>query len=238
MNNRQLILETMFREAETELWSRYKISTQGVSGSAENIKGLIFPTNSDGKVRVSEKEARQLVIEQIHKHSLSYSIETPTRKKYCFSGKTPRSASTDLSIYDHAGKKLFNIEFKAGARSLDRGDVKDITKDFKKLALEDVDGIWFHTLENVDIRSVRGLWQTINRELNNVLSTTVGQRTPKTLDFHLSILSLCCSVSRSFDIQADCSSIGAIDHPVITNRQSLRQSERTYEVDGWTIHQV
>jgi len=222
------IVRNLLRDADIELWSRYKAAIANANGMASTGKGLLFPSYSNGTIRVSEKEARQLVIEQLQMHSVRYSVETPTVKKYCFTGLTPRSAITDLTIYSEGFQKLFNVEFKAGGRSLTQFDVKSITKDLEKLALEDVNGIWFHTLENGTETNVVSLWQTMLRELNSVLAKTKDQRTSKSLLIHISVLSSGCSASKLFQILAD--------DTVLVDASAPMLSAQNQSTGGWKIH--
>jgi len=106
--------------------------------------------------------------------------------------------------------------------------VKSITKDLEKLALEDVNGIWFHTLENGTETNVVSLWQTMLRELNSVLAKTKDQRTSKSLLIHISVLSSGCSASKLFQILAD--------DTVLVDASAPMLSAQNQSTGGWKIH--
>lgn len=106
---------------------------------------IAYPRYRKGQTRICEQELKQTFIYFLQKETrLYYSVETPTRKLYRFSGKgdVPRvckegeggqSASIDLSIYEslsqvEAGKPFANIEFKSGSP-----EPEDIQKDLLKL---------------------------------------------------------------------------------------------------------
>lgn len=120
---------------------------------------LIFPTYSDGEIRISEQEARFFVCEIIRK-SYFYSVETPTKHKYKFGDKIKeikkikngRSGCIDVSIYPNKEKKSgdykipsLNIELKAHS-----ADKHSIAKDLFKLMHEQANGLFFHLLKSTN----------------------------------------------------------------------------------------
>jgi hypothetical protein len=107
---------------------------------------LVFPSYANEKTRISEQELRFAFVEAFNaycdenKINLFYSIETPTRKRYYFSGSDPknvsqnergRSAEFDLVIFDENLKRACLIEFKAKSAK-----PKDYKKDLLKLYKE------------------------------------------------------------------------------------------------------
>lgn len=86
--------------------------------------------------------------------------------QYCFSGKTPKSARTDLTLYlpnDTQMQVVANVEFKEGTpRCNQHKKIRcpfTIRKDIKKLLKEIhgghcLFGNWFHILESVDSRGI------------------------------------------------------------------------------------
>ncbi len=63
------------------------------------VPRLIMPGLRDGSARISEQESRVLFCSLLDRtYGYFYSIETPTKEKYQFSGKNPLSARSDLSI--------------------------------------------------------------------------------------------------------------------------------------------
>lgn len=91
---------------------------------------LVFPHYStlyrNGEIRISEQELRFAFVEQFNKnndvkrHNLFYSVETPTELKYSFKDKmNPKpdadgqSAMVDLAIHNEKYERIALIEFKA-----------------------------------------------------------------------------------------------------------------------------
>lgn len=92
-------------------------------------------------MRISEQELRLVFVEQLievikeRKIDIYYSIETPTKDKYLFSGvqipcisPNGQSANFDLVIHDNKYNRIVLIEFKAK-----NSDKKKHQKDFVKL---------------------------------------------------------------------------------------------------------
>ena len=133
-----------------------------VSRPAMNYPRLIIPHRRDVDQRISEQEARFVYCSVLNRSDFFYSIETPTEKKYQLSGKGRRSASTDLSIYEYTNgfRKLVNVEFKAhNAR------FEEIEKDVKKLVNEGITGNWFHLLKNANSKTLKSLFNKIEKAL-------------------------------------------------------------------------
>jgi hypothetical protein len=83
-------------------------------------------------------------------------VETPTENVYMQKGVTPQSAASDLSLYVYTSNeftKVMNVEFKAH-----NPPKEHIRKDIEKLLKEKTDGNWFHTLKNIDSRTLRVLF--------------------------------------------------------------------------------
>ena len=117
---------------------------------------LILPQKRSGTIRVSEQESRVLYCGTLNSSDYFYSIETPTKELYSQKGMTPLSASSDLSMYlnrDDEFEKVVNVEFKAH-----NPRKEDIRKDIEKLIRERITGNWFHTLKNVDNRTIPALF--------------------------------------------------------------------------------
>ena len=123
--------------------------------SSDKLSRIIFPQkrqeDNDNKqtiTRVSEQELKLIFIEQLNLEicegnwDVYYSVETPTEKKYRFTGeKQPkqddsgRSANFDLVIHDNKFKRIALIEFKAN-----NPKSSDYLKDFVKLNEENYEG--------------------------------------------------------------------------------------------------
>jgi len=139
-----------------------------------NMEKLIFPTKSNGEIRISEQEARFLFCQMVECNSkYFYSVETPTKNPYSFGGKTDdidiggRSGCIDLSIYEqqtinyeetkHLQPSL-NIEFKALAAPL-----HCIAKDLFKLMHENANGLFFHLLKSANNGTLPNLLKKFNK---------------------------------------------------------------------------
>jgi hypothetical protein len=117
---------------------------------------LILPQRRSGEIRISEQEARVLYCSVLNNLNYFYSIETPTEDVYQQKGQTPMSAGSDLSIFINNGntfEKVVNVEFKAH-----NPQVEKIRKDIEKLIRENISGNWFHTLKNIDSKTIPTLF--------------------------------------------------------------------------------
>lgn len=119
---------------------------------------LIFPKKRDEEIRISEQESRILFCNLLEDTGYYYSIETPTVKSYQLSGKVPLSALSDLSLYtfDDKFEKVANVEFKAH-----NPPKKHIKKDVEKIVKEEIPANWFHTLKNVDSKTLVSLFNNL-----------------------------------------------------------------------------
>lgn len=116
----------------------------GQAGIGALSPRLLLPSYSSGGARLSEQEARFVYTDVLNGTNLFYSVETPTKEQYSFSGASSRSASSDLTIYERLAadgefRALANVELKAHNCTAEA-----VAKDLQKLFREDVDGIWFH----------------------------------------------------------------------------------------------
>ncbi len=121
---------------------------------------LIFPKYRDGRVRISEQESKTLFTNTLEESHWFYSVETPTAQTYVQSGTTPLSARTDISLYDNANlsSKLVNIELKAH-----NPHKESFRKDLEKLVREEIHGLWFHTIENCNKRTLPSIFNKITK---------------------------------------------------------------------------
>lgn len=215
------------QRADTILWSAFAHAT-GNPPNARPAGRLVVPRYRANKLRVSEQEARFAFVEALGKSPLRYSVETPTRKLYGFSGGEERSAQTDLTIRDEDAGVLCNVEFKSRGFSPD-ADPKDlarIDKDIEKLVRERVPGLWFHLLKSVDN-------QTINR-LFDVLGDEDRYRYPDIespgLAVHLCVLKQGFSIHKRFPVPPRGRNDFSID--LHMSRTELRE---TRECNGWRV---
>ena len=125
---------------------------------------LIFPVKRqelDDATRVSEQEAKVLVMQWLESHGYYYSTETPTRGTYAWTKDgLPQSALTDVSAYGSRDPldRILNIELKEGQKSF--------SNDLEKLLGEDVPGLWFHTMTTAN----RATWRALQKKLNQSLA--------------------------------------------------------------------
>ena len=110
-------------------------------------------------IRVSEQESKVIAGIWLRRHHKPFSIETPTNEPYSFRGARGQSALTDVTVYERDGvTRLLNIELKAH-----QPEEESFRKDLEKLLREEVEGMWFHTLETADDSS----WRALKRKLRN-----------------------------------------------------------------------
>lgn len=133
----------------------------GKASLLESGSRLIFPcysrTYRPGERRISEQELRFVFIEQFNQYcdetgwDAYYSVETPTKWKYRFSGEAKphktegndgQSAMVDVCIHDNKGSRVGLIEFKAG-----NPEVFCYIKDLVKLKEEGQLGFFVQLLE-------------------------------------------------------------------------------------------
>ncbi|TYP46777.1 hypothetical protein [Thermosediminibacter litoriperuensis] len=134
------------------LWTIPNFSSESIPLT---FSRLIFPPLSNGAIRRSEQEARfafASVIERSTKYF--YSVETPTKELYNFTGQKDISAQTDLTLYTFENKFIeqARVEFKAK-----NPPQEHISKDIEKLVKEKTTGNWFYLLENIDSGTLSSL---------------------------------------------------------------------------------
>jgi len=131
-----------------------------VTGSPSGLSSrLILPKRRSQDVRISEQESRFLYCSLLNNLNYYYSVETPTEEVYRQKGLTHQSAASDLSLYVYKNNKfnkVVNVEFKAHNPSKEH-----IRKDIEKLLKEKIHGNWFHTLKNIDSRTLPVLFAKI-----------------------------------------------------------------------------
>lgn len=140
------------------------------SGQTRVCEQKLKQTIQNRQTRISEQELKQVFIYFLQKETkLYYSVETPTKERYRFSGggnvphvceeaENGRSGSIDLSIYEslsqvESGTPFANIEFKSGSP-----EPKDIHKDLLKLYKEQAKiGYFLHIVKSSDERTWKSL---------------------------------------------------------------------------------
>jgi hypothetical protein len=228
----------LVRKTDELLWRCYGAATSGVVVGAEGSR-LVFPKYADGVVRVSEQEAKQLLIEQLAGSPFVYSVETPTSGNYSFTGKGERSAATDLTLYAPAGERFLNFEFKAHGFSTRRQKVGQITKDLKKLVLEPVNGFWFHTLKGAGPKTIPSLWALLRKELRGIVGQLAGQFEAKPLTVHFCVLREQVSVQTTILLGQGEVGPGWLDdvNPPVLSLQDGSLTDVT-SAAGWSVHRM
>lgn len=170
------------------LWESFSCSEdRSFSQLSDN---LIFPRYEDPhrSLRVSEQEARFAFTKALEGSPFLYSVETPTQRKYLQTGSRETRASFDLSLYNLEGLPQLNIEFKAGGISTKAKSSLKIRKDLEKLLKDPGYGMWFHLFESVDTHTISKLFQTICRDMSELLCNLGRQVEAKLLIFHVCTL--------------------------------------------------
>ncbi len=149
-------VRAMVASVAESLWAMYH--------RRDDAPSLILPTTRDDAIRVSEQESRILLSHWLEREGMPYSIETPTVERYRQKGKSPQSASTDITVYHsrNPGDRILNVEFKQGL-----ANDEAFRKDFEKLLRERTDGLWFHTLEHANMRT----WSKMEERLQRAFQT-------------------------------------------------------------------
>lgn len=123
-----------------------------------------------------------LLCQLLEKSQWFYSVETPTNETYQQQGDEAISGRSDISVYATRlpDSKRANIELKAHGKIT----VEDFRKDFEKLLREDLDALWFHTLENTNRATFLKVFRKI-REAFALLRDEIDGRT------HSIVLAFC-----------------------------------------------
>lgn len=133
---------------------------------------LVFPTKRDKTKRISEQEARFLLVKQLEKQEqvkYQYSVEVPTKQTYSFTGEKERSGNIDLCIYEN-GERCNLIEFKAM-----NPKQSSYTKDFEKLFCDESNLVnyFIQILENTN----NGTIPNIERKYRMAIETVREKQT-------------------------------------------------------------
>lgn len=189
-------IDRICQATDDRLWNAY---SRSVGKQADSLydSGLIFPVYSgrqEGKLRISEQEARFAFTESISATSYLYSVETPTRVGYQLTGSRPMSAQTDLTLYDHNRQPILNVEFKAKGASTSARSLFSIEKDIQKLLREPVPGMWFHILEAVDNSTILKLFGAVAKALFDITNNFQSDIQKTRIIFH------CCVLRQRFSL--------------------------------------
>jgi hypothetical protein len=154
-------LRTMCMELSELLWAVHKAEGSGLR--------LIFPKRRDGVTRISEQESKMILCQLLERSQWFYSVETPTTETYQQQGNDAISGRSDISLYaTHSPEsKRANVELKAHGTIT----VEDFRKDFEKALRENLDTLWFHTLENTN----RGTFPNVFRKIREAFALLKGE---------------------------------------------------------------
>ena len=183
-------LQIICKNVNDRLWDAYDCSSRKIQILNRSSR-IIFPRygrESESEIRVSEQEARFAFVEPLRNSEFLYSIETPTKKNYQFSGSSPISAQTDLTLYDFKGNSIVNVEFKAKGRTPSAKSKEDIYKDLQKLLRESELGLWYHLLESVNNSTIPDLLEVLTTETGRVLNNFKNDVVVKILIIHICVL--------------------------------------------------
>ena len=219
------------KRADIGLWDAYARSV-GCQPVGSGAGRLVFPQYRDKGLRVSEQEARFAFVEALSQGPLRYSVEAPTSKLYSFSGKTPRSAQTDLQVHSVSETGICNVEFKASAQT------KQVYEDIQKLRREPLWGLWFHlrkTMNNATLKNVLGV---VAEQIGKVQSDFGGDVESPGLTLHI------CVLRHGFSLQKDVPFPpgGAINiaelvrHLYVDLHVSRYALKKVYNLNGWSLY--
>lgn len=156
-------IEELIIKSLKEFWG-LKCITESKGADYEK---LVFPIKRDKTKRISEQEARFLLVKQLEKQEqtkFQYSVESPTTKTYCFTGKGERSGNIDLCIYDK-GERCNLIEFKAM-----NPKQSSYTKDFEKLFCDESNLVnyFIQILENTNNGTIPNIERKYRKAIENI----------------------------------------------------------------------
>ena len=194
------------KRADTGLWDAFARSV-GSNPVIPRSGRLVFPQYRDGRLRVSEQEARFAFIEALCQGPLRYSVEAPTSKLYSFTGTRALSAMTDLQVHDENETGICNVEFKAKGVSSSAQNNLPIYKDVQKLMREPVWGLWFHLLESIDNSTIIKFLDVMVRQIDKVQGEFGNDVEAPGLTIHICVLQYGFSLQKDLPIPSD----GAID---------------------------
>ena len=169
---------------------------------------LIYPIKRDEMARISEQESKLLYCNILNNTSYFYSIETPTEKSYQFTGNSELSARTDLTIYQQNEgifERLVNVEFKAHNQ-----DEKNFIKDIEKLLREGLTGNWFHTLKNIDSRTLPNIFEKMKNSFQKMIAS-IDNKVDISVVFCYCVFEKGWACLKHFDLEANDEPEGYID---------------------------
>jgi hypothetical protein len=112
--------------------------------TARSAASIIFPVTRSQEIRISEQELKVLFCAGLLNNNKIFSVETPTRGVYAFSGINSESGNLDVCVYEYTGKyrRANCIELKAHNT--------ECKTDFEKLICEEGENYFIHILPGID----------------------------------------------------------------------------------------
>ena len=151
-----------------------KISSIGkeIEKDFKNDYQLVFPTqfqpSKENEIRYSEQELRQCFIDSIKEdREFYYSVETPTEKKYSFTGSKLLSGNLDLCLYkleNNQLKRNICIEFKA--HQIKTSYFNDLYKTTK----EKGNNLYYHMLISSNNGSLTKLLDKLQADVKKIVN--------------------------------------------------------------------
>lgn len=228
-------VKKLCRETDRRLWNAHHRREVG-SLSEKPFSRLVFPAYANGKIRVSEQEARFAFVESVLESNFFYSVETPTSEKYRFSGEKRISAQTDFALHDEESTRILNVEFKKGT---DFGNENGITvhKDVQKLLRESMPGMWFHLVESVDSKTLEKVLDRLSSEFSKGLrmSELSLDGECKVMLFHICVLRQGFSIHKKVNFSQYSNSHE--DEFAFSYKVSRMQFQGSDKLNQWDIHQ-
>ncbi|MDD9810156.1 MAG: hypothetical protein OXU71_00345 [Gammaproteobacteria bacterium] len=223
------------RKTDRRLWNAYGIH-EGKSRPEEPFSRLLFPTDANGDIRVSEQEARFAFLESVLESGFFYSVETPTNEQYQFKGEYARAAQTDFTILDKTNAHTLNVEFKKDT-DIDTQDDVAVYKDVQKLLRESAPGMWFHLVESVNTETLGKILYRLCSEFSKGLQMPELNLNGKSkaVFFHVCVLRHGFSIHKRIDFsQSSDSHEGEFSFSYNVSRQRFNGSSNP---NKWDVHQ-
>jgi len=240
--------KAMIKSTDQQLWSAYAAALEEDKKPPDDVP-VRFPRYREevnkGGVRVSEQEAKLILVLELGKKGFACAAEVPTESTYRFSNKNTkdagankRSALTDLVVYKPDGNCLCNMEFKEGGCSCEGKNQESIAKDIEKLLCEGEDGFWFHTLKSVNTKTLGKLWEVFVQALKDKdrkIKKDGGKIQKKHLTFHFAVLNPEFSVERTIKIDPAKSAEDWVKEVVAVKYKVPKGKLTIEDENGWEI---
>ena len=224
------------KRADKILWDAFERSGEGELDTYSEGH-LIFPRyRKKDDLRVSEQEARFAFVEALNRGPFWYAVEAPTSKKYSFSGKGSRSASTDLQLQELDNTAVCNIEFKAHGVSADAADKSSIYKDVQKLLCERVWGLWFHLLEGVDNLTIDKFLSVMVEQVGRVRNESNNKIESPGLTLHICVLRHGFSLQKNILLPVNEAELAS--QLKVNLQVSSKELKQVRELNGWELERA